>query len=130
MLLILRIKLLKDELNKTKYLKDNEINVLNNKLYKTKFIEQGLWVFFIMNENLPGKTDAATQEARRKYIDFHKDEIYVFDQIMRKYRGTPKEIRYPFMKNARKVAKQMLENAKRKQAHSRGMVFHSATSVN
>lgn len=104
------------------------IKSFNDELNETKSIEKGLWVLFIMNENLPGKTDAVTQEARRKYAEYYKDELNGFDQLMRKYRGTPKEIRYPFMKNARKVAKQMLENAKKKQAHSRGMVFHSATS--
>lgn len=118
--LILGIKFLIDKLHETKSSKENEIYLLKDKLNETKSIERGLWVFFTKDQfiSLPF-SDPIIDDAQRKYIDYHRDEINEFDRIMRKYKGTPREIRYPFMKNARKVAEQMLENAKLKQKHSK-----------
>ena len=96
------------------------ISQLKSELDETKLIERGLWVFFIKGQfiRLPFP-DPVIDDAQRKYIDFHRDEIDAFDKIMKKYKGTPHEIRYPFMKNAKKVAEKMLKNAKEKQEHSK-----------
>lgn len=100
---------------------------LKSELDETRAVERGLWVFFIKDQfiRLPF-SDPVIEDAQRKYIDYHRDEIYAFDKIMKKYRGTPKEIRYPFLKNARNVAKKMLKNAKEKQEHSKKKFHHTA----